>query len=1327
MESSVSLKTLIGEERLVVTCPAGLTLGALMDEAKVPLDLRGYIIPLNHGLPIRDLGYVTRPGDRITFAVVPQGKNAGMILAAVAMIAIAVIAPYLGGLAAGAILGTTTGAGYTLLSTSIALGISLVGSLLVSALIPPPSVSNAASGKVASPLQESPTYAVSGQANQARKYSPIPRIYGRHRFFPNIAGTPLIENEGKTSRITALYDFGYGDITIQDLKIGDLGVDVIKPDIQTHQNTKTPNLRLVSKNVAYDQLQYRLEKDKPVVVRTKENAISAAIDINFPRGLVRYDAAGNRVVATVPMEVYYRKFGDSVWIRVPGSRFRGMGIDVETLIWVTAYEKNKTEWVETNFQGGDQKWTEIVIRSNSVQIAKRVYGLNQGPQSLKVGATDYRRGGSRETTSPNAKTTIVRYELQTGTPVTSKSTILSESTGQAITCAVNIPFSSAGVYEIQVVRKSDVSDSNTLYNEAYLTLIKSFKSGKVINLDRPHTMLELSVVASDKISGIVQNLSAICMSRLRWHDGVDWQDPVETRNPAWIVLDILTGAANKTPLRDDQLDLDSWLRLAALCDEEVTTTVNGITTTQPRYMCDVVIDFRTTVQEIVSSILSMCRAQLIITQSGKYGVLIDAEQSTPRQVFTPANSWGFSGVRAFTDKPHAFRVKFIDPSLAWQTAEFNVYADGYDETSATIFEDLQTFGITGYAQAYRYGRYMLAQGIYRSEVFSLKTDVENLAVQRGELVNVAHDVPRIGGTYARVKAISGNDITIDQSRSEASTAYTVRMQDGAIRSGTITLKAGDSSFTLDSADGIETGDLIVIGETDRVVGEYLVLDITPGPDLTADLSLVPYVPEIYAAGEDAPPAEWTPLFGRMRIFESILAVSNLSADYTIAYIDRRPVARVAISWQTEGDNLSQHTITIAIDGIPAFNLDDTQEQFAQWSIDLLANPEYVGKSATITVTPYTRGDIAGSGETIEFQIPGDTTAPNAPERFGLNVQSETISLFWIPGAEEDLDRYELRFSPDVESGSWENAQKLATVGWQQTRVSVGARTGTYMIRAVDTSGNYSPVSYQRTTIASLPNVNIIEEINDRDATPIAWPGPKSGLEVIGGNLVSTGPFGSVDPDGYYQIDSVLDLGDVYESRISSMIEAYGLISENIIASWETLAATATMAAVPSQNWDAWLEVSTSDSMIFIASWGSLSSIASIYDSSVFWSPWRPVNVGDFTGQLYRFRIRTTSFDPAIKVVVSSGLIKVDMPDRIWSANDLSVPIGGLTVSYDPPFRVPPVLAVTVDGNVDAVIPEISNRTASSFDVILKTTAGVAKTGTIDVMAKGYGRKAATAI
>ena len=1325
--AAVSLKTLTNDERLLINCPAGLTIGELMDEAKVPLDLRGYILPLNHGLPIRDLAYVTRPGDRITFCVMPQGKGGGQILGAIAMIALAVVAPYLGGLAAGALLGTTTGAAYTFASSAIALGITMIGSLLVSALVPPPSVANTKSDSVASPLQESPTYSVTGQSNQARKYAPIPRIYGRHRFYPNLASTPLIDNEGKTSRITALYDFGYGDITVQDLKIGELPFGTIAPDVRIHQNQKTPPLQLVSKSVSYDQLQYKLDKDVPVTVRTKDKSISATIDLNFPRGLVRYDQSGGRVVATAAFEVYYRKLGDPTWTRVSASQFRGLDVNVERVVWSTAYTNGVTEWMETTFQGGSNKWQDVEIRRDGAYLGRWVYGIGGTPQELNIGGVQYRKGSARDSVTVNAKASYTKYELQWATPVNTESTVLSAATGQSITCAVHITFPTPGVYEIQVVRKNDISLTNTLYNETFLTLIKSFRSGDVIKLDQPHTMLEMSVVASDKISGAVQNLSAICISRLRWHDGTSWKTPEETRNPVWIALDILTGAANKTPLRDDQLDMPSWLKLAAICDQQVTTTVNGVTTTQARYMCDVVIDFRTTVQEAISSILSGCRAQMIITASGKYGVLIDAEQTVPRQVFTPANSWGFGGNRSFTDKPHAFRVKFTDPDLAWQTAEFNVYNDGYDETNSTNFEDLTTFGITTYAQAYRFGRYMMAQGIHRSEIFSIKTDVENLAVQRGELVHVAHDVPKVGGMYARVKGITGSQIVIDQQVAFVVTSYTVRLSDGTIRSGAITSTVDGSTFDLDNVTGIETGDLIVVGETDRVVGKYLVFEISPGVDLTADISLVPYVPAIYKADE-GPIPNWDPQFGK-DVFKSDLVAHDLKAAYVITYVDRRPIGKLDLSWITDGFNLGTHQISVKVPGMAEFQIEGTAEQSKQWLIDLLARPDLAGKQATITVTPVSKTGLFGKPATASLNLDKDTTAPKPPAHFGLNVQSEVVMLFWQAEDDPDIDYYDIRFTPNVLTPAWDSSQHLARVGYLETRTSAGARTGTYMIRAVDTSGNKSTIEQRRTTVEVLPNINVIEIVNDRDAMPASWPGSLSGLVKDGNTLISGGAWGSVIPNGVYGVSKVVDLGDIDETRVSSMIEAYGASYDDFMSSWNPLSSVIPLAKASADTWDAWLEVSVSSSQTFMKDWvPNLAAVNPIGSAGgAVWSEWRPVNVGDFTGRLFKFRIVTRSYDPNVKVVVKSGAIHVDMPDRIWSISDVDIPPAGLTINYDPAFRATPTLAVTIDGNVDYLVAEITNKNARSFDLVLKNNSGIAKAGKVDVMAKGYGRHRAAPI
>jgi hypothetical protein len=217
------------------------------------------------------------------------------------------------------------------------------------------------------------------------------------------------------------------------------------------------------------------------------------------------------------------------------------------------------------FTGGS-KWQGIQILRNGAEIYRQTGGTGWADpiKEVTVGGIRYRRGAARDSQTVSQKYNWAKSDVQVYEPIVGDATVLSSATGQSVTAAVHIQFPTAGVYEIQVVRKSDTSTSNTIYNESFLTLIKSFKTGDVIKLDKPHTMLEMSVVASDKISGVVQNLSAICMSKLRWHNGTTWMPPEETRNPVWIVLDILTGLQQSAMSRSRQPSTASRQRKLAI-------------------------------------------------------------------------------------------------------------------------------------------------------------------------------------------------------------------------------------------------------------------------------------------------------------------------------------------------------------------------------------------------------------------------------------------------------------------------------------------------------------------------------------------------------------------------------------------------------------------------------------------------------------------------------------------------------------------------------------------------------------------------------------------
>lgn len=902
-------------------------------------------------------------------------------------------------------------------------------------------------------------------------------------------------------------------------------------------------------------------------------------------------------------------------------------------------------------------------------------------------------------------------------------------------------FPTPGEYDLQVVRVDKVEDgtdnsqtwagsgySTSRYNESSVVLLKSATQGLPIQCRLRHTMLEMRVQASEQLQGVVQNLSAVATSILTvTDDGVTFRRE-ESRNPAWIALDILTSERNPRPISYDAVDWTSWVHLARVCDSLRSWVVNGTPYTAPRYTCDIVVADFTTVKALVESVLSGCRASLILTSSGKWGVLHDEAKTVPRQVITPANSWGFGGSRTYMELPHALRVAFVNRDNGWNRDEVTVYADGYTADNAEVFESLDTYGVTDYPHAWAYGRYMLAQGLLRNELFTVSMDVENLLVQRGDLVRVAHDAPLVGGLPSRVRSVTGNTIDANIVLGALPTGYCVRLHDGTIRTGAVVAASG-TQYTLDNAAGIEPDDLIVLGDYTRETYPYLVQRITPGADLSAELTLCRYVPEVYNADQGSLP-EWDPGFGTDYLGGTDLIVENLTAAQALYYVEQEPRIDIALSWNTVGYDLARHEVArLTIDGRRIVLADDVLSLAFRFTVDALRDLDLFGVPLVFEVTPISRAGWRGRSALASLELVRDAVPPAPVLAFGVNVQKETVDIFWTPPQEPDIAAFVIRYSPNTTDPVWEAAQLLASVAWPGTKVAAGARTGAYGIRVADTSGNLSPEVWRFTTVATLPELNVITVLNDRDLFPTPWAGDKDHVIAEGAVIRSEGAFGAVYPVGYYYFDSLVDLGEVFEVRISSKIEAYATTGDPATGVFRSLPDMREEPPLPVLAWDAWLEVRTSDGAVVMADWPTLSVVDPIaVGTESGWSSWRPCAVGDYTAQLLQFRIVLASGNPGLRVVVFSGRVEVDMPDRVDTFGDLAVPAGGLDFVFPVAFRHLESVAVTIDGNAAPVVAEVSNKTAEGVRIMLRnTTTASYVAGTVDLMAEGYGRRGITSI
>lgn len=1379
---------------------ADCTIEDLLEGLEIPPSIWPRIIVSVNGVPVMNWNNVNLYVDDIVhLAVVPAGGESGkQILSSVAIIAISLAAPF----AAAALVGASTGAAFFAATAAITLG----GTLLVSALIPPPNLGSAGTalpgGDYSPSPTENPAFRFTGQSNSANPYGRVPRIYGRVRFYPNLASTPLIENVGKTSRITALYDFGIGDINVYDIKIGNSDVELLDPNIVIHKNSFCDNLKLVQKSVSYQEFAYILDRNIPLQLQTENGANKATLEIYFPEGLVRISSDGQRSNHSVGFKIQYKESGTSNWITVPGTSFKGAKIGEVAWIYSPEYVApditGETYWRDSvNLKKGVYRYRSELFRNGNKIFSWQSTDQPRVSDTATVNDLPYRKGALQLARSPEPgdnDTNAEYYELLVPRQDSNADVTVTESTNVAFTLSVNMIFPKEAVWDIKIIRTtqaSDITDAvSSLRDVAAVTLLKSFFPGKVLNLAKKHTMMEFEYTADEKVSGVVDSINALAQSNLRACNGSGFTTVVASSNPAYIVLDILAGEANRYPLKQSQIDFPQFAKLASICNELVTQTVAGVTYTSRRFEWNGVIESDISVYEACQAILATCHAQLTIAGNGKVSVIIDEEQTTPRQLITPENSWGFSGNRKFPVLPDAFRVSFWDEDSDWQPTDIVVYRDGFNSSNAKIIEELPTWGITSFPEAYRYGRYMMAQGMSRTETFTFSMDVENLVVQRGDLVAIQHDVPKLGGGAFRVIAVdSANDrITVNRPAEIASGSYAVRLNTGVIKKGSIVWQANQDVFQLDDVTGISVDNLIALGESNPVTRDYIVTSINPGEDLTAQLTVVRYVPEVYTA-DQGPLPDWDPGFGiGLRTTTQVVA-EIIDVTYAWIYEDRIPYMRVIIRWSiTKGrSSYAGSSIFVKIGKETILLEENVQEGIFQYAHKIIfSDLQFFSNSINYRVSPFNHVGVSGTPSIKSVLLPGYVSVPEPPRNVHLDMNADAVTVLWTPSVTNDVMHYLIRYTPEINNPEWDGSSDVAKVSWDQTKSTQPPRLGTYMICAINVVGTRSAAVEVRTTVDTLPD-NYVQQIAQEDP---AWSGNKDKwtagytspnnftivrkldgslvnaeapfltsflLEKLDGTFVNIGNAPSI-PSNYlvtqvpvqFLKNDIVDPLGVWADNIpipsnGSTVEYF--MSDPIIATYEfdqahdfgaiveaRILSYLTVGAVDPTNPGQPLGKSKTSSPYsyvpnYVTDKSSLWAIRhqySVSDDGTTWKEWRDFFATDITARYVRFRIIGEVYATSLVIVVKSARVEMQLARRT-DIVDLVVPLSGVVVDFDPDFYLEPSIAVTWPNQPDVISYEMTGvtRAGGTLKLLNKSLSPIAGRAVLTI--SGYGKLRGTSI
>ena len=880
---------------------AGSSIQEIIDEAIKEEWQRKYLRVVLNDEVIQPENYAltfVNEKDVVGMVLVPQGGDAGQILKAVAIIAIVVVVSYF---TAGA-LGPGTAAGLSAgQASAIGAGVGavagLAASLALNALFPPPVPGLPSTGS--SGTSEDPVYGFSRTGNQLGKYAAIPRIYGTRKVFPQHAIAPYIIAQGSNQYLYQAFTAGYGPLKIEDIMIGENPIGNYKDvEYYIHEAFEAGDeLKIVKEDNWQDPYSIKLERDAENIVVTTDDAEKASLAIQFGQGLFTLDRTnGNKLATRVFFEIKARQSGTSTWF--PLTDFSPIVTDAVIKSTVTS---NTWNAVGTTYFGIPH-YSVVTDLPASSSVANNEY------KTLVTTTNDY---------FGNYLEAYQDYQNSYAVASSTNQIEVEKTTSRPFFVNVNLTLPSAGKWEFQVVRTQaftnngswlDISDwttSDQTYNEAYISSLRSIKATAPIASDKPISLIELKIRATDQLNGAVSNLSCLVTSKLMVYSGSTWSIEA-TRNPAWAYLDVMRGSAAKKPIDSARIDLDSFIDWANWCDQQQP---NFSGTFVSRACCDLEITSQTTAWEVLK-LISATGYATPAQNSGKYSITVDKPKSTAVQVFTPKNIQSFSGSMSYHIQPHALRMSFTR-FRETDTDEIIVYDDGYNadgsggKQQATIFEEMKLIGVGRYQQAYTIGRRSLAQGKLRIETFTISCDVENLLATRGSLVRLQHDVPKIGSGSGRVVSVSGSNITIDDDfKLTTGSVYAhVRHLDGnqSVRN----LYSINGRNAIISGTSLSEGDLLIYGELNRVDLECLVKSVRPGNDLTATVELVPYAPGIYTAEVAEIPARdpwgssWSGGGDGGTTSPNITTpgmVSSLKGTYQLVFENKSPKITVSLSW-----------------------------------------------------------------------------------------------------------------------------------------------------------------------------------------------------------------------------------------------------------------------------------------------------------------------------------------------------------------------------------------------------------------------------------------------
>lgn len=1053
-------------------------------KARVTILKNGAVVPKEQWNTV-----VVQHGDTLQYRAVPGEDIGRLVLTLVVLyVAVTIAGPMLG-----PSLQTALGVNAAQAS-AIAVGATMTaGTMLINAIMPirPPA-------QPEDPGSAKSQLIVSGAANRANPYGSIPFVLGKMRITPPLGAqsfarfgqlTSGIVDSADKSYLDMLLVWGYGPLHIDDtsMRIGEIPLRdySVNPSVSNFENLRYITLDRKITESAAEQTEFDAIYGSDI--QQQYSGLELTCPGLPPVKMRQYDALTPEwTPTTTPGTPIVKAFASpcdkiSVALHFPqglrGIITQGEGAGGSFPTPVRIIFEYKT--------ASSIGWTPWTVQT--------IGGTLTGSEAVSYESSDPEGNNITVTTL-----TLPAYRISGGAP--RKDAFTWTITKDRITDGVEA-WPATEPLQVRVTRVTgDETEPNDNYRYAHTVILQTVTA---ISNTRPSrdpknckiAKTAFSIQATDQVNGQIDGINALVQTWCLDWNGTVWA-PAATSNPASLFRYVLQSAANPQRILDSEistkLDLAQLELWHDFCDQVRTDPVTGKTY---KYEFNDVVAAPRSVLEVLRDICAAGKASPALI-NGKWTVVIDEPKSTIVQHFSPHNSWGFESTKVLPKFPDAIKVQYNDEEFDYQQREIIIPYAGKTVETSELFETIQLPGVTNQSLVRDHARWHMAQTKLRPEIYTLNTDLEYLVCSRGDRVKISHDVPMWGLGSGRIsRIISRTQLQLDEELSlKAAQRYTIRFRsntgasivreiqyvltDGYYSTVTLTepLEYLDANYPdLDKLE-VGVGDLFLFGKIDEDSQDLLIIDIEPGPNKVARLTLVDYgvVPGKYDIYADYL------TYSSDIIFESQV---TLPTKLLITSFDTKvPTITKAVSDETVLEVTSPGVYSYRL--VLAFtNADDLPEttSHVQAQIDYASATDDIGirtssteyTKCSITFTEVEEGQayrirlryIGSDGRTGKWTqwynhtIVGKNNPPSPVTdiMYEVNQNSGKIVLSWKNNPELDIAGYEVRYT-DSNWGINDLYVYKGTNSLVEVDPGLLATDISWFIRAYDVNGNYSTSS-----------------------------------------------------------------------------------------------------------------------------------------------------------------------------------------------------------------------------------------------------------------------------